>query len=268
MQSLQDELLSLVRITGQFDLLDKNGGIFIKRSDQIPDADRILLNTVARAVIVAERGDLEDEILRRPIEFELPKDFVARAPQHSYEETSNAAPNLSFFNGLGGFSEGGREYVTILGEGQWTPAPWLNVIANEKSFGFQVSETGSGFTWSVNSRENRLTPWSNDAVSDPPGEVIYLRDEESGAIWTPTPLPIRETGSYTIKHGHGYTIFEHMSHGIEHELKLFVPLDAPVKISLLRLRNRTQLKRKLSVTNYNELVLGFDRSRTVPFRDY
>ena len=265
MQSLHDELLNLVRTTGQFDLLDKNGGIFIKRSDQIPDADRILLNTVARAVIVAERGDLEDEILRRPIEFELPKDLIVRAPQSSYPEISNAPPNLAFFNGLGGFSEGGREYVTILGEGQWTPAPWLNVIANEKSFGFQVSETGSGFTWSVNSRENRLTPWSNDAVSDPPGEVIYVRDEESGAVWTPTPLPIRETAPYTIRHGHGYSIFEHMSHGIEHELTMFVPLDAPVKISVLRLRNRTELKRKLKVTNYNELVLGFDRSRTVPF---
>ncbi|HMJ09619.1 MAG TPA: glucoamylase family protein, partial [Pyrinomonadaceae bacterium] len=262
MQSLHDELISLVRTTGQFDLLDKNGGVFIKRLDQIPDADQILLKTVARVVIVAERGDLEDEILRRTPEFDMPKDFVARSPEHSYSETSNATQNLSFFNGLGGFSQEGKEYVTILGEGQWTPAPWLNVVANEKSFGFQVSETGSGFTWSVNSRENRLTPWSNDAVSDPPGEVIYLRDEETGAIWTPTPLPIRETGPYTIKHGHGYTIFEHLSHGIEHELTLFVPLDAAVKISLLRLRNQTQSKRKLTVTNYNELVLGFDRSRT------
>jgi len=264
-QSLNDELLSLVRTSGQFDLLDKNGGVFIRRSDQIPDADRILLNTVARAVIVAERGDFEDEVLRRPVEFELPKNFSARAPRRSYPETSNVAPNLSFFNGLGGFGPGGREYVTTLGEGQWTPAPWLNVIANERSFGFQVSETGSGFTWSVNSRENRLTPWSNDPVSDPPGEVIYLRDEESGTVWTPTPLPIRETEPYTIKHGHGYTIFQHQSHGIEQELTLFVPLDAPVKISLLRLGNRSNIKRKLTVTNYAELVLGFDRSRTAPF---
>ncbi|MEO8574506.1 MAG: glucoamylase family protein, partial [Pyrinomonadaceae bacterium] len=264
-QSLHDELLSLVRTCGQFDSLDKNGGVFIKRSDQIPEADRILLHTVARAVIVAERGDFEDEVLRRPIEAELPKEFVARLSQRSYPETLNAEPNLSFFNGLGGFSPTGREYVTILGNGQWTPAPWLNVIANENSFGFQVSETGSGFTWSVNSRENRLTPWSNDAVSDPPGEVIYLRDEESGTLWSPTPLPIRGAEPYTIRHGHGYTIFEHQSHGIEQELTLFVPLDAPVKISLLRLRNRTNLDRKLSVTNYNELVLGFDRSRTVPY---
>jgi len=264
-QALHDELLDLVRTTGQFDLLDKNGGVFIKRSDQISDDDRILLNTVARVVIVAERGDLEDEILRRPVDVDLPRNVVVIPPKHISVEPSDAVPTLSFFNGLGGFGQEGKEYVTILGEGQWTPAPWINVIANEKSFGFQVSETGSGFTWSVNSRENRLTPWSNDAVSDPPGEVIYLRDEETGNVWTPTPLPIREAGPYTIKHGHGYTVFEHISHGIGHELTLFVPLDAPVKISLLRLRNRTQHKRNLTVTNYNELVLGFDRSRTVPF---
>ncbi|MBP9665386.1 MAG: hypothetical protein KBD94_12270, partial [Pyrinomonadaceae bacterium] len=264
-QSLQDRLMSLVRTTGQSELLGKNGGVFVRRSDQIPDADRILLHTVARAVIMADRGDLEDEILRRPVESKLPKDIVVRAPVRSHPEASHPTPTLSFFNGLGGFSEGGREYVTVLGEGQWTPAPWLNVIANEKSFGFQVTETGSGFTWSVNSRENRLTPWSNDAVSDPPGEIIYLRDEKTGAVWTPTPLPIRETDPYTVRHGHGYTIFEHTSHGIDHELTLFVPLDAPVKVSLLSLTNRTQSNRKLTVTNYNELVLGFDRSRTAPF---
>ncbi len=265
MQSLHDELLSLVRTTGQFDLLDKNGGIFIKRSDQIPDIDRILLHTVARVVIIADRGDLEDEIFRRPIEPDLPGKFVARSTRRPFSETANATPDLSFFNGLGGFSNGGREYVTILGEGQSTPAPWINVIANDKLFGFQVSETGSGFTWSANSRENRLTPWSNDAVSDPAGEVIYLRDEASGEVWTPTPLPIREVATYTIRHGHGYSIFEHSSHGIEQELTLFVPLDATVKISLLRLSNRSQIKRKLAVTNYSELVLGFDRSHTSPF---
>ena len=264
-QSLHDELLSLVRTSGESHLLDKNGGVFIKRSDQIPDADRILLHTVARVVIVAERGDFEDEILRRPIETELPEDLSPHVPRNSYPEMPTAPPKLAFFNGLGGFSQGGREYVTVLREGQWTPAPWLNVIANGNDFGFQVSETGAGFTWSVNSRENRLTPWSNDAVSDPPGEVIYLRDEESGTTWTPTPLPIRESEPYTIRHGQGYTIFEHLSHGIQQELTLFVPLDAPVKISLLRLRNRTGVKRKLSVTNYNELVLGFDRGRTAPF---
>jgi cellobiose phosphorylase len=123
-------------------------------------------------------------------------------------------------------------------------------------FGFQVTETGGGYTWSVNSRENRLTPWSNDAVSDPPGEVIYLRDEDSGTVWSATPLPIREREPYIIRHGQGYSVFEHTSHGISQELLLFAPLDASVKIFLLRLRNRTPRKRRLSVVHFNELVLA------------
>ncbi len=264
-QALQDEILRLVRTSGEANLLDKNGGIFLKRSDQMPESDRILLHTVARVIIVAERGDLEEQLVRRPLENDLPNDFIVRKLEVAYPETQPLPPKLSFFNGLGGFGEEGKEYVIILGEGQWTPAPWLNVIANEKEFGFQVSETGAGFTWSINSRENRLTPWTNDAVSDSPGEVFYLRDEETGTTWTPTPLPIREAEPYTIKHGQGYTIFEHQSHGIAQEMLMFCSLDAPVKISILHLHNRTNRKRKLSVTNYNELVLGFNRSQTVPF---
>lgn len=264
-QALQDELLRLVRTSGESHLLDKTGGIFLKLNDQLPESDRILLHTVARVVIVAERGDFESAVLRKQVETESPKDFTAKKTEISTPNSPIPAPNLTFFNGLGGFSQTGKEYVTILGEGQWTPAPWLNVIANEKAFGFQVSETGAGFTWSVNSRENRLTPWSNDAVSDVPGEVIYLRDEESGAVWTPTPLPVREAEPYTIKHGQGYSIFEHESHGIAQELLMFAPLDASVKISLIRLKNNSNRPRKLSVTNYNELVLGFSRSQTVPF---
>ncbi|MBK7705579.1 MAG: hypothetical protein IPJ30_07305 [Acidobacteria bacterium] len=265
LQFLHDELLRLVRTSGEAHLLDQTGGIFIKRSDQIPEADRVLLQTVARAVIVAERGDFSDEVLRRNIDGALPKDFVPQSSETPYSSISPDLPKLSFFNGLGGFDQSGREYVTILGEGQWTPAPWINVIANEKAFGFQVSESGAGFTWSVNSRENRLTPWSNDVVSDPPGEVIYLRDEETGAVWTPTPLPIREAESYTIRHGQGYTVFEHISHGIEQHLHLFAPLDASVKITRLRLKNQTDYPRKLSVTSYCELVLGFSRGKSVPF---
>ena len=124
-------------------------------------------------------------------------------------EATPPRPDLEFFNGLGGFAADGREYVTVLGEGQWTPAPWVNVVANP-SFGFQVSESGGGYTWSVNSRENQLTPWSNDPVGDPPGEVLYVRDEESGELWGPTVLPIREEAwPYIARHGQGYSRFEH-----------------------------------------------------------
>jgi len=245
-------------------LLDKPGGVFIRRSDQIPEEERILLHAVARVVIVSERGSLEDQLVRRPAEGPLPPEFAPHAPSQTYSETPLEIPKLSFFNGLGGFAHGGREYVAILGEGQWTPAPWSNVIANNADAGFLVTETGGGFTWAINSHENRLTPWSNDVVSDSTGEVIYLRDEDSGATWTPTPLPIRETSPYSIRHGQGYTVFEHASHGISQELLMFAPLDARVKISLLRLRNRTERKRRLSATNYIDLILGVDRHTSAP----
>ena len=258
-QSLQDSLQLAARTSGGQALLDKPGGIFIRRSDMMAEDERILLHAVARVVIVSERGSLEDQLTRRPIEEDLPAPFQPRTAAQTYPEPVLSPPKVSFFNGIGGFAHGGREYVASLGEGQWPPAPWSNVIANSEDFGFLITETGGGFTWSINSHENRLTPWSNDAVSDPPSEAIYLRDEDSGVTWTPTPLPIREAGAYLVRHGQGYTVFEHASHGISQELLLFAPLDAPVRISLLRLRNRTDRLRRLSLTSYNELVLGGSR---------
>ncbi|HKY30654.1 MAG TPA: glucoamylase family protein [Pyrinomonadaceae bacterium] len=264
-QELQRDLETLVRTSGLQGLQDKPGGVFLRRTDIMPESDRILLHAVARAVIVTDRGPIEDQLERSPVEGPLPPAFVPRLPSQIYPESPLALPELSFFNGLGGFHQGGREYVVVLGEEQWTPAPWSNIIANEKEFGFQVTETGAGYTWSMNSRENRLTPWSNDAVCDPPGEIIYLRDEDTGTVWSSTPAPIREKEPYTIRHGQGYTVFEHTSHGISQELLLFVPLDASVKISLLRVRNRTERKRRLSITHYNELVLGVQRSTSAPY---
>ena len=152
-----------------------------------------------------------------------------------------------------------------LGPGQSTPAPWINVIANP-SFGFQVSAEGCGFTWSVNSREHQLTPWSNDPVTDRPGEAIYLRDEESGEIWCPTALPIRDDlGVYVARHGWGYSRFEHESHGIESELLTYVPVADPIRIARLKLRNTTGRPRRLSVTAYVEWVLGTSRAASAPF---
>ena len=145
---------------------------------------------------------------------------------------------LTFFNGLGGFSENEDEYVTVLGEGQWTPAPWINVVANA-GFGCLVSETGAGYTWADNSRENQLTPWSNDPVSDPPGEALFLRDEGTGEVWCPTPLPIRDDGPYVVRHGQGYSRFEHEYDGIASDVVVFVPQQDPIKVTRLRLENRS-----------------------------
>ena len=265
LQSLQRELDGMIRSSGLGSLQDKPGGVFLRRTDQMPEADRILLHSVARAVVVCERGALEDQLERPEVTEQLPAPFVPRFPSQTYPEPNVAPPELTFFNGLGGFHQGGREYVILLGAEQWTPAPWSNIVANKSEFGFQVTETGAGYTWSVNSRENRLTPWSNDAVCDPPGEIVYLRDEDTGTAWSATPLPIREREPYIIRHGQGYSVFEHTSHGISQELLLFAPLDAAVKVSLLRLRNRTDRKRKLTVTLYNELVLGVQRTTSAPY---
>ena len=263
-QSLQDALQIAVRASGAHALADQPGGVFVRRSDMMPEEERILMHAVARIVIVSERGSLEDQLVRRPAEEPLPAEFQPRAASQTYADSNLEIPKLSFFNGIGGFAHGGREYVTALGEGQWTPAPWCNVIANSPNFGFLITETGGGFTWASNSHENRLTPWSNDTVSDPPGEIIYIRDEDTGVTWSPTPSPIREAGPYSVRHGQGYTVFEHASHDISQELLLFAPLDAPVKISLLRLRNRSEHRRRLSITNYVEPVLGVNRHDSAP----
>jgi cyclic beta-1,2-glucan synthetase len=186
------------------------------------------------------------------------------APEAATSLPTPDLPRLEFFNGSGGFDRDGREYVTILQGGKTTPAPWINVIANP-SFGFQVSAEGSGHVWSENSRENQITPWSNDPVSDPPGEAIYLHDLETGRIWTPTALPIRGPGTYIARHGFGYSHFLHEAHGIAAEMTQFVPLDAPAKITRLQLRNTGTTPRNLSVTAYAEWVLGTSRGASAPY---
>ncbi|WP_370870067.1 GH36-type glycosyl hydrolase domain-containing protein [Methylobacter sp.] len=263
-EDLQILLEGMVRENKAFSAhqeLENEGAIFVMRSDRLSAEELILLQTVARAVLVSSRGTLAEQLLRylRPAAaFVAPKTLPAPAA-HS---PSLAVPPLEFFNGLGGFAEDGREYVIVLDNGQWTPAPWVNVIANAE-FGFMVSELGSGCTWSGNSRENQLTPWSNDPVSDSPGEVFYLRDDDTNELWSPTALPIRiDNAGYVIRHGQGYSRFEHVSHGVHSELLQFVSPDDPVKISSLTLTNVSGRPRRLTVTAYVEWVLGASRSVT------
>ncbi|MGB5294194.1 MAG: glucoamylase family protein [Thermoanaerobaculia bacterium] len=243
----------------------EHGGVFLLRADLVPSRDQILLRAAARVVILARRGTLSEQVVRLQQLRPAPGPAPLRSSRKTAKTVSPPVLDLEFFNGLGGFTPDGREYVTALGKGQWTPAPWINVVANP-GFGFQVSESGSGYTWSENSRENKLTPWSNDPVSDPPGETFYVRDEDSGLLWGPTSLPIREEAwPYVIRHGQGYSRFEHISHGIALDLLQFVPLRDPIKISRLTLENWSGHKRRLSVTAYAEWVLGVGRSGSAPF---
>ncbi|HSC26135.1 MAG TPA: glucoamylase family protein [Vicinamibacterales bacterium] len=270
LQSLLETLLRTSQSAGSHGGSEPHGNVYIVRADRMTAPQRHVLQAVARAVLSNRRGTLADQVLRaqrpettagRP----LSRRPASRRPVARQPTRTDSPPGLEFFNGLGGFGADGREYVTILGEGQWTPAPWINVIANPV-FGFQVSESGSGYTWSFNSRENQLTAWSNDPVSDPPGETIYVRDDESGELWGPTALPIREdAGRYVARHGQGYSRFEHDAHGIALELVQFVPLEDPIKISRLTVQNHSGRPRRLSVTAYVEWVLGVSRSMSAPF---
>ncbi len=268
-QELQTSLEALVR-TSQSARPDERaaaqGNVFILRKDLLSAKDHAALQAAARAVLLSRHGTLAEQLARaEPIPDSGPA--TRRRPSRTEPTVDGPAPrpDSEFFNGLGGFVDEGREYVTVLGEGQWTPAPWVNVIANP-AFGFQVSESGAGYTWSLNSRENQLTPWSNDPVTDPPGETIYIRDEETGALWGPTLLPIRENASpYVARHGQGYSRFEHTSTRITTQLLQFVPLEDPIKISRLTLENHSGRSRRLSVTAYVDWTLGASRSVTAPF---
>jgi cyclic beta-1,2-glucan synthetase len=266
-QELQGSLEALVRgsqLRLSPDTSAASGKIFLLRGDLVSPQTRTQLQSVARVVLISRRGTLAEQIARSQ-----QREPVAPLPQRptrsgKFVDVPLPPPALQFFNGFGGFVENGREYVTILDEGLRTPEPWINVVANP-SFGFIVSESGSGFTWSMNSHENQLTPWSNDHVMDTPGEAIYVRDEVTGEVWSPTALPIRdEAATYVARHGQGYSRFQHGSHGILLDLVQFVPSDDPIKISRLTLQNNSGRARRLSVTAYAEWVLGSSRGETLP----
>jgi len=241
------------------------GSVYALRADLMAVEARALLQSVARVALVARRGTIADQLalVQREQVPLPPARHGAPAPSDRGEDLPMPR-RLEFFNGRGGFDRDGTEYVTVLDADVTTPAPWINVIANA-GFGFQVSAEGSGYTWAGNSRENQLTPWSNDPVRDPAGEALYVRDEESGDVWTTTAQPMRDAGNYIARHGHGYSRFEHEARGIGLELLQYVPAADPVKISRLTLRNRSILPRRLSVTAYTEWVLGASRGACGPF---
>jgi len=262
LQSLHDRITVQIASGIEAQMQDKPGGIFLRRRGQISHDDLLLLQAAARVVLDDENGSLAEQLeQRRVLEPVVPALVPTRHARHDAQKAVSPR-KLIFLNGLGGFTSDGHEYVITLQAGQMTPAPWVNVLANP-SFGTVVSEAGSAYTWAENAHEFRLTPWGNDPVQDTAGEALYVRDEQTGQFWSPTPLPARGATPYVIRHGFGYTVFEHSENGIDSELWIYVAIDAPVKFIVLKLRNASGRPRRVSATGYWEWVLGEQRQKSL-----
>jgi cyclic beta-1,2-glucan synthetase len=261
-QSLHDRITSLIASGVEAQMLDKPGGIFVRRLEQIPNDDRVLLQSVARMVFDDENGTWAEQLEQRSV-VEPPVPALTPRRAAIVEPPRELPPrDLIFRNGCGGFTRDGHEYVIVLQPGQMTPAPWVNVLANP-FFGTVVSESGGAYTWVENAHEFRLTPWNNDPVQDTSGEAFYLRDEHTGQFWSPTPLPARGATPYVIRHGFGYSVFEHTENGIASEVWVYVATDAPVKFTVVKLRNISGRPRRMSITGYWEWVLGDLRHKSL-----
>ncbi|MFD3263845.1 GH36-type glycosyl hydrolase domain-containing protein [Phenylobacterium ferrooxidans] len=267
-QDLQGALEALVRVTQSRRAPDEepvSGGVYVLRGDLVSPALQARLLSVARVVLSAQHGRLEDQLDRLRDRREWPRPPLAAPQVPARPLRSSPVPDLEAYNGIGGFAREGREYVVVLSPGQTTPAPWINVVANPV-FGFQISAEGSGYTWALNSREHQLTPWSNDPVADRGGEALYLRDMETGEIWSPTAYPVRDPeATYVCRHGRGYSRFEATVGDFETELLAYAPLLDPVKILRLKVRNLSNRPRRLSACAYVEWVLGKSRGAMAPF---
>ncbi len=274
-QELQEQILAAIGPLGEVNLLDRPGGIFVRRSEQLSELDSVLIQTLARVILDDDAGSFAEQVERRVVRSDLPARLLPGSERRQLAPAKRAAtiatttptfqrPDLSAFNGIGGFTGDGREYVITTQRGAPTPAPWSNVMANAW-FGSVVTDSGGGYTWCENAHGYRLTPWHNDPVTDASGEVMWLRDEVDGQLWSPTLLPSGDDRPYVTRHGFGYTVFEHTTaDGITTELTTFVASDAPIKFMLLKVRNGSGRARRLSATAYLELVLGAQRPATTP----
>ena len=260
-QVLQNQIMGLLMPAVAADVKDQPGGIFIRSLDQVSNEDRILFQTVARVVISDRLGTLEEQITRRnKLKATIP--YFSPTKFHASSFTSVEQPkNLQFFNGLGGFSPNGKEYVITTSATEHTPAPWSNILANP-NFGSIITESGQSYTWIENAHEFRLTPWNNDPLTDLKGEAFYIRDEESGKFWSPAPLPARGSSPYITRHGFGYSVFEHSEDGIDSSMTVYADIEAPLKFIVIKLHNKSGRSRRLSATGYVEWILGDLKAKT------
>ena len=259
-QDLQNAIEALTR---KISVASGVGKIHVLRADLVSPETLRVLPSIARVVLYGRRGTLSEQLRRvQPSAAIVHRNILAEPKSITAKVNSS---QLEFFNGFGGFEASSREYVIVLGRDKPSPAPWINVIANE-NFGFQSSADGGGYTWFGNARENQISAWSNDAVVNRQGEVIYIRDDSDGVLMSPTLAPLRSNqGTHIARHGFGYTVFERKVHNIRMDLLQLVPVSDAIKLSRLKLTNEGTTTRQLTITAYVEWVLGTPNGNTAPF---
>ena len=259
---LQNQLLGLISTDVYSDVGERPGGIFVRVADQISVEDRILIQSVARIIISDSDGTLDYQINKRTFSKTITPALIPKLSYAPQLANISLPKDLLFFNGLGGFSSDGKEYIITIDKNNPTPAPWINVLANPH-FGTIISESGQSYTWVDNAHEFRLSPWNNDPVTDSAGEVFYIRDDDSGNFWSPTRLPVPGESNYLTRHGFGYSVFEHVEDGIHSEMCIYVHPESMIKFTVINIKNRSGRPRRLSLTGYVEWVLGDLRSKSV-----
>lgn len=248
--------------TGAQQTQSKLGNIFVKIADQLSTEERILFASVAKIILYDTKGSFNEQVNNLYTQQILPGLLEPKKITFLNKQPLLEMPDdLLFFNGTGGFTPDGKEYKIIIQPLHTSPAPWVNVLANPY-FGTVVSESGSAYTWALNAHEYRITPWSNDPVSDNGGEAFYIRDEDTGEFWSPTPYPVKGKTNYITTHGFGYSLFEHSEEGISTLMSIFVDKEFPVKCIILKVHNQSGRERSLSATGYMDIVLGDLRAKT------
>ncbi|HEU5171828.1 MAG TPA: glucoamylase family protein [Gemmatimonadales bacterium] len=290
LQELQEKITAALSVSSEAELVDRPGGVFARRQELLGAAAVAMLRATARVHVycdgrsvgrivgpAAAEGEASDatalpsppRVSERPTAAALRslRWVLARTagaaparPRRRRTRAGAAGPSAGFTNGFGRLTPEGDYEIRVDGD-RVPPAPWANVVANPRG-GFVVTERGAGFTWAESSYLFRLTPWHNDPVSDPPGDVIYLRDEDSGAVWSPTPGPLRHEGAYTVRHAPGTSSFTHQRDGLATTLLLGLAESEAVKLSLLSITNVSDRPRRLTATAFVEWTLGVLREHT------
>lgn len=248
-------------------LKNQYGGIFVLEEEKIGLSIKQMLMFKANLVLEASRGNIEiqlkeqeEEYLshKREIKEEKAQEIIKPEEENKNRlEPINHIDKLKYYNEFGAFSENGKEYYIKINRENRTPTVWSHVLSNSH-FGTVVTENMGGYTWSQNSRLNRISAWANNPIEDIPSEIFYLKDVSTGKVWSMGANPTPDEEDYYITYGFGFAKYKHYSDQIVQEIEMFIPKEDKVKVHLVHLKNTSSERKKLKLVYYIKPVLGED----------